>query len=83
MAAYNRATGTAMDSPERVAQALLHMVETGAAERFLGFPETIVARLNGLAPAALDAAFSRHRRNLPDPPDHARSTIEEEMKNAH
>ena len=49
--AYNRATGTAMDPPEGWPQALLRLLESERAERFLGFPETLAVRLNGLAPA--------------------------------
>ena len=63
--AYNRATGTAMDAPERVAQALLRLLESEGAERFIGFPETLAVRLNGLAGPLLDGAFTKHRRSLP------------------
>jgi len=63
--AYNRATGTAMDSPEVVAHAMLQLMESEAAERFLGFPETLAVRLNGLAPIPMDAAFVKHRNSLP------------------
>jgi short-subunit dehydrogenase len=62
--AYNQATGTAMDSPERVAHALLHLMEDEAAERFIGFPEKLGVRLNGLLPTLLDGSFARHRRSL-------------------
>jgi short-subunit dehydrogenase len=62
--AYNRATGTAMDSRETVAHAMLRLMEDEAAERFLGFPETLAVRLNGLAPTLLDRAFARHRRSV-------------------
>lgn len=83
VAAYNRATGTAMDSPASVAQALVALLEAEAAERFLGFPEKFAARLNGLAPVALDGAFATHRRSLPARPATHLQPIEEEMKNAH
>lgn len=62
--AYNRATGTASDSPEQVAAELLALLESGAAERFVGYPEKIAARLNGLAPSLLDGSFKRHSRQL-------------------
>jgi len=62
--AYNRATRTPADRPEAVAQALVALLESGRAERFLGFPEKLAVRLNGAAPAALDGAFGRHRRAL-------------------
>ena len=63
--AYNRTTGTTMDTPETVASALLRLMESEAAERFLGFPEKLAVRLNGLAPGLLDGAFDRHRNSLP------------------
>lgn len=62
--AYNRATGTASDSPEQVAAELMVLLESGAAERFVGYPEKIAARLNGLAPSLLDGSFKRHSRQL-------------------
>lgn len=65
---YNRATRTATDRPEQVARALRALLENEAAESFLGFPEKLAARLNGLAPTWLDGAFAAHRRQLP-PPD--------------
>ena len=65
--AYNAATGTAMDTPETVAAALLRLLEEESAECFVGFPEKLAVRLNGLAPALLDGAFARHRRSLPAP----------------
>ena len=66
--AYNRATGTAMDRASDVAAALREMLETEAPERFLGFPEKLGVRLNGLAPTLLDASFRRHGRSLADLP---------------
>jgi short-subunit dehydrogenase len=63
--AYNRATGTAMDTPERVARALVELLRSERPERFLGYPETLAVRLNGLVGPWLDGAFARHRRSLP------------------
>jgi short-subunit dehydrogenase len=62
--AYNEATGTATDSAATVAAALLRMLEEEAAERFLGWPERVGVRLNGIAPAAMDGSFRRHGRSL-------------------
>ncbi len=62
--AYNRATGTAMDAPEAVAEALLALIESEAAERFVGFPERLAVRLNGVLGAGLDGSFAKHRRHL-------------------
>jgi short-subunit dehydrogenase len=64
VAAYNAATGAASDAPERVAQAALALLESGAAERFIGFPESLAVRINGLVPHWLDGAFGRHAAAL-------------------
>ena len=61
---YNLATGTAHDMPATVATALLNMLESEAAQRFLGFPEKLAARINGCAPSLLDSAFNKHRQVL-------------------
>jgi short-subunit dehydrogenase len=65
--AYNRDTGTAMDSPAQVAAAMVRMLEDECAERFLGFPEKLGVRINGLAPTWLDGSFKRHSRSLASP----------------
>ncbi len=62
--AYNRATGTAMDTPDAVAVALLALIENEAAESFVGFPERLGVRLNGLLGAGMDGSFAKHRRSL-------------------
>ena len=62
--AYNRATGTASDSPETVAQALVGLIRDGAAERYIGWPERLAARLNGAIGPLLDGSFDKHRRHL-------------------
>ncbi len=72
---YNKATGTAMDTPEQVATALLDMLTTGVAERFLGFPEKFAARLNGAVPSWLDGAFDKHSASLPERPDRSKPSI--------
>jgi short-subunit dehydrogenase len=69
--AFNRTTDTAMDPPERVAMALLQLLEDESAEHFVGFPEALAVRLNGLAPALLDGAFMQHRRSLPSTASHS------------
>ena len=73
---YNHATGTAMDTPDIAARALLQMLESGRAERFLGFPEKLAVRLNGLAPTLLDGAFDKHRRSLPPVSQPARLALD-------
>ncbi len=69
--AYNRATGTAMDTPQVVAAALLALLESEAAERFIGFPERLGVRLNGVLGARLDGSFARHRHSLSPTPSGA------------
>lgn len=71
--AFNHATGTATDPPERVAAALIELIRSEAAERFVGFPERLAVRLNGALGALLDAGFARHRRSLSAAPARARS----------
>ncbi|MBC5784898.1 SDR family oxidoreductase [Ramlibacter sp. USB13] len=66
--AYNRATGTAMDDVDIVGAALVRLLEEEQAERFLGFPERLGVRLNGIAPAAMDGSFRRHGKSLADLP---------------
>lgn len=62
--AYNRATGTAVDAPETAALALVALLESEAAERFLGLPEKLAVRINGAVPQWLDGAFDKHRASL-------------------
>jgi short-subunit dehydrogenase len=61
---YNQATGTAQDMPATVAAALLDMLKDESAQRFVGFPEKLAARINGCAPSLLDSAFNKHRQVL-------------------
>jgi short-subunit dehydrogenase len=61
---FNRRTRTAVDAPEAVAGAALKLLLSGRAEKFLGFPESIAVRINGLAPRLLDRAFAPHRAAL-------------------
>ncbi len=62
--AFNRATGSASDAPEVVAQALIDLLRSGAAERHIGFPERLAVRANGALGPLLDAGFRKHRNAL-------------------
>lgn len=62
-----QATGTASDDPHTVALALLRLIESEAAERFIGFPERLAVRLNGVLGSRMDGSFVRHRRHLSQP----------------
>lgn len=81
---YNQATGTAMDTPQAVASALLELLESEAAERYLGFPEKLAVRVNGLVPSLMDGAFDRHRSSLPAAPAtrHPPRTLTPSSRNA-
>ena len=59
------------------------MLEAGTAERFLGWPEKLGVRVNGLLPTLLDGAFAKHRASLPGLSINPAATGTEEMKNAH
>lgn len=65
--AFNRRTRTTTDAPQIVAHAALRLLESGRAEKFIGFPEALAVRLNGLAPSLLDRAFAPHRAALAAP----------------
>jgi short-subunit dehydrogenase len=61
---YNAATRTAMDEPAVVARALVDLIESGAAEHFIGYPEKLAVRLNGALGPLMDGGFARHRRSV-------------------
>ncbi len=62
--AFNRATGTASDMPEIVARALVELIDSDAAERYIGWPERLAVRLNGVLGGLMDGGFNRHRQEL-------------------
>ena len=47
------------------ARAVLEMLGEEIPLRFLGYPEKLAVRINGIAPLLLDRAFVKHRRSLP------------------
>lgn len=72
--AFNRATGTASDPPQAVAQALIELLRSGAAERHIGFPERLAVRANGALGPLLDSGFRKHREALFSSPTNPSST---------
>lgn len=62
--AYNEATGAHSDKVEKVAQALIGLIESESSERYIGWPERLAVRLNGAFPSWLDGSFKAHRRHL-------------------
>jgi len=71
VAALNQALGNKTDSPEQVAEAIVALLEDGAPQRFLGWPERLFVKLNALAPALVRQALVR---KLPLIKQHARSS---------
>jgi short-subunit dehydrogenase len=69
--AMNRVLQVSMDSPERVAAALVRALDRDLREVHLGWPERLLVRLNGLLPRLLDSAL---RRQLPTIQHFARPT---------
>lgn len=55
--ALNRALGNSADSPERVAAELMKMLADTPRQRFMGWPENIFVRLNGLFPGIVHHAL--------------------------
>ena len=59
LVALNEELGTAMDSPAKVADELVRLLQKPARERLLGMPEKLFARLNQIVPALVDGALRR------------------------
>lgn len=60
MVAMNQALGTAMDSPEEVAEQLMFVIaKRGCTEQYLGWPEKLFVRINGLLPSVVDRALKK------------------------
>lgn len=62
--AFNQATGSPSDSPDKVALAVQRMLENESPQRFAGLVEALAVRLNTLCPRLLDGVFAKHRRAL-------------------
>ncbi|MEJ2515327.1 MAG: SDR family oxidoreductase [Gammaproteobacteria bacterium] len=60
--AMNAALGVRMDPPELVADALARLIETDKQESYLGWPERLFVRINGLLPRLVDSSL---RKQLP------------------
>ncbi len=58
----NAALSVAMDAPETVAAAIVDAIRAERRESYLGWPEKLFVRLNGLLPRAVDRAL---RKQLP------------------
>lgn len=54
--------GTAMDSPELVANKIVHAMERDQQETFIGQPESFFARLNSVLPRLVDVGLRKQTR---------------------
>lgn len=54
---FARLTGMAVDDPERIAKRVAAAIRAGRRDVYLGFPESLFVRLNGLAPGLIDGAL--------------------------
>ena len=68
----NAELGVAMDTPLQVARAARQMLERGAAEAVVGWPEKFFVRLNALLPRLVDNAL---RKQLPVIRRHASGAV--------
>lgn len=55
--AFARLTGMAVDNPDRIARRIVAAIRGDRRDVFLGFPESLFVRLNGLAPGLIDATL--------------------------
>ncbi|MBU1458221.1 MAG: short chain dehydrogenase, partial [Gammaproteobacteria bacterium] len=60
--AMNDALKVEMDDPQEVARQIVHAIATERKELYLGWPEKLFVRLNGLLPRLVDQAL---RKQLP------------------
>lgn len=58
---FNRMTGAQVDDPLDVADSLVEFIHQETPEKFMGYPEKIALRINGLWPSLLDGSFAKHR----------------------
>lgn len=55
----NLALGNAMDSPETVASELVRFLENHSRQTYLGWPERLFVKINGLFPSLVDMSFRK------------------------
>lgn len=53
-----------MDEPEPVAKAIVRAIEKDRSESYLGFPESLFARINALLPGLVDLAIAKQTSSL-------------------
>ncbi|KQS54415.1 short-chain dehydrogenase [Brevundimonas sp. Leaf363] len=54
---FARLTGMAVDDPDRIARRIVSAIRKDRRDVYIGFPESLFVRLNGLAPSVIDGAL--------------------------
>lgn len=57
--AMNKALGNTMDPPDKVADALISLLKSGNSRSYIGFPERLFVKLNGVFPSLVDNAIAK------------------------
>ncbi|MBL4743789.1 MAG: SDR family oxidoreductase [Cycloclasticus sp.] len=57
--AMNKELGTKMDAPEQVAAELMLFIQTKKKQYFVGWPEKLFVRINGLFPGVVDGSIAK------------------------
>lgn len=57
--AMNEELHVKMDAPDIAARAIVRMLEKGTRERYLGWPEKLFVRVNGLIPGLVDSSLKK------------------------
>jgi short-subunit dehydrogenase len=60
----NAMLGNSIDSPQKVAEALIAQLSSGASRTIVGWPEKLLALLNGLLPGVVDKALAKKLKSI-------------------
>lgn len=52
------------DEPEYVANEIVKAIRSGQQEKYIGFPESLFARINGILPAMVDSSLSKQNQAM-------------------
>ena len=55
-----------MDDPDVVAASIVHAIELGKKEQYIGFPESLFVRINGIFPGLVDNSLSKQVAEIRD-----------------
>jgi len=57
--AMNTAMKMPMDEPTKIARRIIRTIEADEKETYIGFPESVFARINGIMPGVVDSSLTR------------------------